>query len=329
MNETHRAGSGGASPQGDGRFRLLFEHSPDAIFVETLDGIVLDVNDAACRLHGRSREELVGINVLELVPPAVRNRVHHDARLLALGDDQQIHSESLHADGRAIPVEIRVKGIEYDGQPALLLNVRDISARVRVEAQVRESEAKYRQLVEQLPAVTYKAEFDDGRWFYVSPQIEAMLGFTRAEWMAEKCPWLEQIHPEDRPHVLAAEALCRETREPFAQEYRIHTRDGHVMWFSDRSVVVCDAGGQPRYLHGVMFDITGRKLTEKTYYEHSGYPGGLKSISLRDQMEKHPDRVIRSAVWGMLPHNKMGRHVLKRLKVYSGAEHPHGAQVGK
>ena len=75
--------------------------------------------------------------------------------------------------------------------------------------------------------------------------------------------------------------------------------------------------------------VTGRKLSEKTYYKHSGYPGGLKSISLRDQLDKHPDRVIRSAVWGMLPHNKMGRHVLKRLKVYSGAEHPHGAQVGK
>jgi large subunit ribosomal protein L13 len=75
--------------------------------------------------------------------------------------------------------------------------------------------------------------------------------------------------------------------------------------------------------------VTGRKLTEKTYYRHSGYPGGLKSISLRDQLDKHPDRVIRSAVWGMLPHNKMGRHVLKRLKVYSGAEHPHGAQVGR
>ena len=75
--------------------------------------------------------------------------------------------------------------------------------------------------------------------------------------------------------------------------------------------------------------VTGRKLTEKTYYKHSGYPGGLKSISLRDQLDKHPDRVIRSAVWGMLPHNKMGRHVIKRLKVYSGAEHPHAAQVGK
>jgi large subunit ribosomal protein L13 len=85
-------------------------------------------------------------------------------------------------------------------------------------------------------------------------------------------------------------------------------------------VVVINAGG---------ITVTGRKMSEKTYYSHSGYPGGLKSISLRDQLEKHPDRVIRSAVWGMLPHNKMGRHLLKRLKVYPGAEHPHGAQVAQ
>lgn len=71
---------------------------------------------------------------------------------------------------------------------------------------------------------------------------------------------------------------------------------------------------------------TSTKLTEKLYHHHSGYPGGLKTISLRDQLQVHPDRVIRSAVWGMLPHNRMGRHILKRLKVYAGAEHPHGPQ---
>jgi large subunit ribosomal protein L13 len=68
------------------------------------------------------------------------------------------------------------------------------------------------------------------------------------------------------------------------------------------------------------------KMTEKIYYHHSGYPGGLKSISLRDQLNTHPDRVIRAAVWGMLPHNKMGRHLLKHLRVYGGAEHPHISQ---
>jgi large subunit ribosomal protein L13 len=71
---------------------------------------------------------------------------------------------------------------------------------------------------------------------------------------------------------------------------------------------------------------THTKLTEKMYHTHSGYPGGLKTISLRDQLRLHPDRVIRSAVWGMLPHNKMGHHLMTKLRVYGGAEHDHVMQ---
>ena len=69
---------------------------------------------------------------------------------------------------------------------------------------------------------------------------------------------------------------------------------------------------------------TSSKLDSKIYYSHSNYPGGLKSISLRDQLKQHPDRALRDAVWGMLPHNRMGRSVLKRLKIYAGPDHPHG-----
>ena len=72
--------------------------------------------------------------------------------------------------------------------------------------------------------------------------------------------------------------------------------------------------------------LTAKRVDQKIYYRHSGYPGGIKSIGLRDQLAKHPDRVIRDAVWGMLPHNRMGRALLKRLKVYPGIEHPHAAQ---
>jgi len=75
--------------------------------------------------------------------------------------------------------------------------------------------------------------------------------------------------------------------------------------------------------------VTGNKLDDKFYYRHSLYPGGLKSISLRDQLKKFPDRVIRRAVWGMLPHNKLGRKIIKKLKVYSGPDHPHAAQNPK
>ena len=75
--------------------------------------------------------------------------------------------------------------------------------------------------------------------------------------------------------------------------------------------------------------ITGKKLDDKYYYRHSGYPGGMKQISLRDQLVKFPERVIRSAVWGMLPHNRHGRKLMKKLKIYAGPDHPHAAQRPK
>ncbi len=72
--------------------------------------------------------------------------------------------------------------------------------------------------------------------------------------------------------------------------------------------------------------VTGNKLDAKMYHRHSGYPGGLKSISLRDQLKKHPERVLRSAVWGMLPKNRHGRKLMHKLKIYAGPHHPHEAQ---
>lgn len=72
--------------------------------------------------------------------------------------------------------------------------------------------------------------------------------------------------------------------------------------------------------------VTGRKLDQKFYHHHSGYPGGLTSINLRDQLGRYPERVIQSAIRGMLPKNKLGRRMIKKLKVYAGDSHPHQAQ---
>lgn len=72
--------------------------------------------------------------------------------------------------------------------------------------------------------------------------------------------------------------------------------------------------------------LTGRKLDQKMYYRHSLYPGGLKVTVARQMRLKHPDRMILRAVWGMLPHNALGRRIFKKLKVYGGPEHPHEAQ---
>lgn len=252
-----------ALQRSEGMFRHLFEQSPDAIFVEDLDGNVLDVNSAGCDLHGMKRADLIGKNVMELVPAGDREGVKHSFPLLPHLGRRPLEGRSVHSDGRVIPVELQASRIEYDGQPAMLLHVRDISARKAVEAALLESQSKYRRLVERLPAVTYMAELDSGRWYYVSPQIETLLGFSVQEWTADKCPWLDHIHPDDRPQVLAAEARCRENGEEFFAEYRMVARNGRVVWFSDRAVVIRDAAGHPQHLHGVMFDISGRKSLEE------------------------------------------------------------------
>lgn len=87
-----------------------------------------------------------------------------------------------------------------------------------------------------------------------------------------------------------------------------------------------DTGDYVIVINAEKVHVTGNKLDQKMYHRHSGYPGGLKSITLREQLKRHPSRVIRSAVRGMLPHNKLGRATIRKLKVYAGDAHPHQAQ---
>lgn len=88
-----------------------------------------------------------------------------------------------------------------------------------------------------------------------------------------------------------------------------------------------DVGDYVIVVNAAEVRVTGNKLTQKIYYRHSQYPGGLKSTSLKRMMETYPTRVIEHAVKGMLPHNRLGAAMFKKLKVYPGAEHPHQAQV--
>ena len=125
------------------RFRQLFEDSPDAVFVEDLDGTVLDANLAAVRLQGLAREELLGKNVADLVPPAKRAEVRNVFRKLSQGELRQVEGTSMAADGREIPVEVRTSLIDYSGRAALLLHVRDISERRQAEEALKGSEIRF------------------------------------------------------------------------------------------------------------------------------------------------------------------------------------------
>ena len=87
-----------------------------------------------------------------------------------------------------------------------------------------------------------------------------------------------------------------------------------------------DSGDFVIVINAEKVKLSGNKLEHKKFYSHSGYPGGIKEKSLKELMEKNPEEVIKKAVWGMIPKNKLGRAVYKKLKVYKGSHHPHEAQ---
>ena len=128
--------------------------------------------------------------------------------------------------------------------------------------ELRESEVRYRSLVVQLPAITYHATRGETcTWSYVSPQIETLLGFTPAEWLASDRLWFEQIHPDDRAIPIDAEAVAVRTGN-FLAEYRMFNRTGDLRWFRDQAVFVPSADRQQHALYGVMMDITEAKAAE-------------------------------------------------------------------
>jgi diguanylate cyclase (GGDEF)-like protein/PAS domain S-box-containing protein len=119
-----------------------------------------------------------------------------------------------------------------------------------------------RSLLERVPAIIYIADpGEDGRWHYVSPQIEAVLGFTADEWCEDPTLWVSQLHPDDREEVLAEEESSDESTPPRASEYRMLHRDGHAVWIRDDATLVRDELGHCRW-HGVLSDISDLKQNQ-------------------------------------------------------------------
>jgi PAS domain S-box-containing protein len=142
---------------------------------------------------------------------------------------------------------------------------RNLEAEVQSRThQLREAEAKYRMLVEQLPAVTYMAAPNAmGHLLYVSPQIEPLLGFTVDEWLADPNLWARRLHPEDQQRILAEYARSVADRTGFSTEYRMVARDGREVWVRTEATVILHETGRPKLIQGIMFDITDRKQAEE------------------------------------------------------------------
>ncbi|HAV78288.1 MAG TPA: hypothetical protein DCX53_13145 [Anaerolineae bacterium] len=149
----------------------------------------------------------------------------------------------------------------------------EIEERQKVEEQLRTAEARYRELVESVPAVIYSSDTGPtGRWHYVSPQIEYLLGYTTEEWLADPTLWFERIHPDDRDYVNETESGAVASNKRLEMEYRMFTKDERLVWIHDESLNIVMSDVEPVVLQGFLMDVTARKEME---------------LSLRDNEEKY------------------------------------------
>ena len=136
------------------------------------------------------------------------------------------------------------------------------------ETELPNVEAKYRALLEQIPAVVFMAYLDRGIGeAYVSPQIEASLGFRQEEWLEDPVRWYEQIHPDDKQRWSTEAAEMFLSGKPLRSAYRVIARDGRVIWFHCDAKMMRHRDGRPWFIHGIAFDITDLKQTERALQE--------------------------------------------------------------
>src|ERR1035437_10355210 len=242
-------------------FRELFEGSPDAVLVEDLNGTVLDINPAACRLHGVAREDLIGKNVSDLVPPERREEGARDFKALVEGRLEKIEGTSYTQDGRAVPVEVRASRVNYAGREAVLLHVRDITDRKLAEAALRSSEMLFHSVWEN-SVDGMRLTDENGNIVAVNDAFCKLVGLSREG--LEGKPFTVIFADSEQPGRMLEEFVRRfrdRVIEP-QRERRLTLRNGNVVTLEDTSSFV-ELRGQPPMLLGLFRDVTAQKRLEE------------------------------------------------------------------
>jgi PAS domain S-box-containing protein len=257
----------------EARFRALVERVPAVVYIVSNEPEpeTIYVSPEVTNLSGYEPHEWTGD--VNLWPGSIHPDDH--ARVAELwkhsirsGEDFHCEYRSTHKDGHTMWLRDDTTLIRDDtGTPLYWQGVvQDISDRRLAEDSLRESEARYRTLVEQAPAIVYEMGPDDERrTLFVSPHVEEILGYSRQEWLDQPDIWIELLHPEDRERELEAHDRHNVTGEPWVRTYRLIAADGRTVWVWDQAVLARDPR-DPDSLgtwHGVMLDVTAQKSIEE------------------------------------------------------------------
>jgi len=341
----------------DNQRKAIIEAATHVAIVTTDNrGLVTTFNKGAERLFGFTADEAVGVINAGAFHDKAELRAYADELLRTKGEQTSGFEALLRGaqegdvfgrdwtfrrkDGGRFTGYLTVTALKNKlGEIAGYLGiVIDISAVKRVQEELRASAQKYRVLVEHLPIVVYTAALNARRTtLYVSPQVEALIGFTRQDHMLEPDIWYERLHPEDRERVAEALKECRVTGSPFSCEYRMVARDGRTVWCRDEGQVIRGQAGDPMFMQGMITDITPEKEAEaarleseeryRTLVESAGDPivvvNGEGAFVMANSVAAaalgvQPSGVAGKTMWDVLPREEADRQMQQVREVLGG-----------
>jgi diguanylate cyclase (GGDEF)-like protein/PAS domain S-box-containing protein len=272
------------------RYRTLVEQLPLISYVDAGDA-----PEARPLYVSPQVEDVLGWTPEEWLTEAdlFRTSLYPDDRERVLAEKREAYAQGAPLrqvyrirarDGRVLwleDVSTHVEPPEGDAAPLRQGFALDITERQRADEALRLAETRYRTLVEQLPLAVYIDRLDESSSnLYTSPQIEPMLGFTVEEWIADPSLFVDRLDPEDRERVLAAHDRTHATGEAFHAEYRLHARDGRVVWVHDEARIITDPHTGEPVLQGYLLDITARREAEEQL-RHQAFHDPLTGLANR------------------------------------------------
>jgi PAS domain S-box-containing protein len=242
--------------------QAITESSADAIVTVDEDSTIRFANAAVRDLFGYEPDELLGERLTVLMPGRYRQE-HLDAmeRYVETGHRRlnwsNVEFSGRRADGEEIPLSVSFGEFEHDGDRRFVGIVRDVSEHKQVEADLREREARFRQLAENIREVVWMADPGKQELFYVNPAYEDVWGRSVESLYEDPASFLEAVHPDDRDRVEVAST--QQLEGGYDEEYRIVRPDGQVRWVRDRAIPIRDDDGEVYRIVGIASDVTERK----------------------------------------------------------------------